>query len=138
MKQWIIFILLVAAGLIAGPVSAQSKDFAGSWTLDVAKTGSKDGPPMVVITLTEKEFTARLGSATGRQMTFRTDGTETDVSNGTRGKASWKATRLEATIITPGGPETVTFWREGAWLVVEASSEKGPMKFFFTKTPAGL
>jgi hypothetical protein len=137
MKRWIVFILLIAAGLMAGPVSAQSKDVAGSWTLDAAKTGSKEGPPMVVITLAEKEFTARLGSATARLMTFRTDGTETDVSQGVRGKALWKGSRLEATLITPRGPETVTFWREGEWLAVEASTEKGPMKFFFGRTPSG-
>src|SRR5262245_7938096 len=126
---FILFVLLIAAGFLAGPAAAQSKDLGGSWTLDAEKSTSKEGPPAVVITLTDKEFTARLGGPKARLMTFRTDGTETDVSEGVRGKAKWNGSRLEATVLksTDGGPETVTFSREGAWLVVEAKSEKGPM-----------
>ena len=134
MKRLIVFLVLILAGLMAGPASAQSKDIAGTWALDAEKSGSKDGPPMIVLTLTATEFTARLGSATARLMTFKTDGTEGEVSQGTRGKAAWKGNRFEATLLLPGGPETVTFWRDGAWLMVEASSEKGPVKLYFKRT----
>ena len=35
------------------------------------------------------------------------------------------------------GTETVTFSRDGAWLVMEGTSkEHGPMKFYFKKAPA--
>ena len=137
---FVLFVLLIAVGFLAGPLAAQGKELAGSWTLDADKSASKDGPPAVVITLTDKEFTARLGGPKARLMTFRTDGTETDVSQGARGKAMWNGSKLEATLLigNSGGPETVTFWREGAWLVVEAKGEKGPMKFYFKKAPSEL
>lgn len=134
MKRLIVLILLILVGLMAGPASAvQSRDIAGSWVLDVEKTGSKEGPPGVIITLAGTDLTARLGGEKARLMTFKTDGTETDVSQGVRGKAVWKGNRLEATVIVPSGPETVTFSRDGAWLLVEASTEKGPMKFYFKR-----
>ena len=137
---FMLFVLLIAVGFLAGPLAAQGKDLAGSWTLDTEKSASKEGPPAVVITLTDKEFTARLGGSQARLMTFKTDGTETDVSQGARGKAKWNGSKLEATLLkaNDGGPETVTFSREGAWLVVEAKGEKGPMKFYFKKAPSGL
>ncbi len=44
--------------------------------------------------------------------------------------------KLNATVISARGEETVTFSREGEWLVVEAKSQDhGQMKFFFKKTP---
>lgn len=138
---FVLFVLLITVGFLAGPLAAQGKDLAGSWTFDAEKSASKEGPPAVVITLTDKEFTARLGGPNARLMTFKTDGTETDVSQGARGKVKWNGSKLEATLISvtnAGGPETVTFSREGAWLVVEARGEKGPMKFYFKKAPSGL
>ena len=137
MKRLVVLILMLA-GLMSGLASAQSRDLAGSWTLDVEKSKSKEGPQAVVITLTDKEFTARLGGPQARLMTFRTDGTETDVSQGIKGRASWNGNKLDATVIKPSGPDTVTFSRDGAWLVVEAKGEDGPMKFFFKKTPSGV
>jgi hypothetical protein len=74
-------------------------------------------------------------------MTFKLDGTEGIVKNGetirARTKAAWKGNKLEATLIPEGrNPETVTFSRDGAWLVVEApTTEKGPMKLYFKKAP---
>jgi hypothetical protein len=133
-----VLILLIAVGLMADSAAEQGRDLAGSWTLDVEKSKTKDGPQAVVITLTDKEFTARLGGAQARLMTFKTDGTETDVSQGIKGKAVWKANKLEASVIKPDGPDTVTFSRDGAWLVVEAKGEAGPLKLFFKKTPSGI
>lgn len=138
MKRFTVLVLMLAGVLTAVPMLAQSKDLAGSWALDVEKSGSNDGPPVVVITQTEREFTARLGSATARLMTFKLDGTESVVSDGFKGKAEWKGSKLDATIVTPGGPETITLSREGTWMVIEVKSEKGPLKLYFKKTPAGL
>jgi hypothetical protein len=137
MKRLIVFIVLILVGLMAGPAGAQNRDLAGTWTLDVEKTGSKDGPPSVVLTLTASEFTARLGGPVARLMTFKTDGTETDVSQGVRGKAVWTGNTLEATLLLPSGPETVKFSRDGAWLLVEPRVDKGPARFFFKRDAKG-
>lgn len=138
MKRLILPIVMVATVLAAAtPAFAQSKDFAGSWMLDAEKSATKDGPPAIVLTLTDKEFTARLGGETARLMTFKLDGTETTLTEGIKAKAAWKGNKLDATITTPNGPETVSFSRDGAWLVMEGSSkEHGPMKFYFKKAPA--
>ena len=133
MKRVIVFILLILVGLMAGPAGAQNRDLTGTWTLDVEKSGSKDGPQSVVITLTAAEFTARLGGPNARLMTFKTDGTEADVSQGVKGKAVWSGNRLDVTLLLSSGPETVKFSREGAWLVVEPSVDKGPNKFFYKR-----
>ena len=127
---------LVRAAVI--PVLAQSRDFAGSWVLDADKSGSKDGPPMIVLTLSDKEFTARLGNETARLMTFKLDGTETVLAEGAaKTKAAWNGNKLAATVVTDRGPETITISRDGAWLVMEGSHpEHGPMKLYFKKAPA--
>lgn len=139
MKKPIVFLLMIVVGLLAGPMSAQSKELAGSWVLDVEKSGTKEGPPAIVLALTDKEFTARLGSAQAPPMTFRTDGIESEIAPGRRGKASWKGNKLEATLMKDSGPESVMFSRDGAWLVVEARDENGQVKpFFFKKAPSGL
>jgi hypothetical protein len=139
MKRLIVpMVIFVTALATASTAFAQSKDLAGSWVLDVEKSGKKDGPPMVVITLTDKEFAARLGGPTARLMTFKLDGTETTLTEGVKAKAAWKGNKLEATITGPTeGPESVLFSRDGAWLVMEGSSkEHGPMKFYFKKAPS--
>jgi len=134
-------LFVVAAMLVASAASAQAqgKDLAGSWALDAEKSKPKDGPALVVITLTDKEFTTRFGSATARVMPFKLDGTETTVGENYRTKAAWKGSKLEATVVSPSYTETITFFREGAYLVMEGSSrEHGPLKFYFKKVPAGL
>lgn len=140
MKRLMIPVVILAAILAAAmPAFAQSKDLAGWWVLDVEKSGTKDGPPMVVITQSDKELTARLGSETARLMTFKLDGTETTLAEGpAKTKAAWKGSRLEATVTMPDrGPETVTLSRDGAWLVIEANPrEHGPTKLYFKKDPA--
>ena len=133
--------LFVVAAMVASSASAQaqSKELAGSWALDAEKSTSKDAPKMVVLTLTDKEFTTRFGSTTARVMPFKLDGTETAVGENYKTKAVWKGTKLEATVVSPTYTETITFFREGAWLVMEGSSrEHGPLKFYFKKIPAGL
>jgi hypothetical protein len=129
--------LVVTAALyaIVMPASAQSKDFSGSWTLDSEKSGTKDGPTLLVLTLTEKELTARAGNPKAPLITFKLDGTET-VHNEIRTKASWNGNKLNATVISAAGAaETISFSRDGAWLLMEGNSpERGPMKLYFKKT----
>jgi hypothetical protein len=137
MKRLILPLAVAAVCAIAAPASAQSKDFSGSWTLDIEKSGTKDGPSLLVLTLTEKELTARAGNAKAKVITFKLDGTET-VTNDVRTKASWNGHKLNATVISPqGAAETISFSRDGAWLLMEGNSpERGPMKLYFKKTPA--
>ena len=138
MKRLTLPIVMFATVLAAAtPAFAQGKDFAGSWVLDAEKSGKTDGPPAIVLTLSDKEFTARLGGEKARLMTFKLDGSETALTEGVKTKAAWKGSKLDATVVTPNGPETVSFSRDGAWLVMEGSSkEHGPMKFYFKKAPA--
>lgn len=140
MKRLMIPIVMIALLATAAPASAQSKELAGSWVIDVEKTGKSEAPPAFVITLTNKEFTARMGDGSAPEMAFKLDGTETTLKSGLKTKASWKGNKLEATLIgTRAGTETLTFSREGAWLVVEGPSPDGkPMKFYFKKAPAKL
>ena len=140
MKRLIVPFVMCAAMLMPSTVFAQSKDLAGSWTLDVEKSGKKDGPPMVVIELTDKEFTAKMGNEKAKPLTFKLDGSETATPDGYKTKAGWKGNKLDATLINPRGEgETISFSRDGAWLVMEGQSkEHGPMKFFFKKTTPKL
>lgn len=134
--------LTVIAMACAGSATAlaQSKDLAGTWVLDADKSGRKDGPPTMVLTLTDKEFTGRVGAATAPAFVFKLDGTETTQKDGARTSAVWKGSKLEATVTSAqGARETITFSREGAWLVMEGTNpEKGAMKFFFKKDPGKL
>jgi hypothetical protein len=137
MKRFVMLFAILAAVAAAAPAWAQSKDLAGSWVLDPEKTGNSDGPKLVVITLTAAEFTARMGSETAPAMAFKLDGTETTLKNGGKTKAAWRGDKLDATVTNERGPETVTFSREGAWLVVESTrGARGPMKLYFKKGPA--
>ena len=138
MKRLIVPIVMFATVLAAAtPAFAQSKDFAGSWVLDAEKSGSKEGPPMIILTLTDKEFTARMGNEKARLMTFNLDGSETTLAEGVKTKVAWKGSKLAATVVTERGPETLTISRDGAWLVMEgAHPEHGPMKLYFKKAPA--
>jgi hypothetical protein len=138
MKRLIIAIVALAA-VFGGPImSGQGKDLAGTWLLDAEKSATKDGPPVVILLLSEKEFTARFGNEKAKAMTFSLDGTERVMPDGHKTKAAWKGSRLEATVTPPDrGPETVTFSRDGNWLVVEPNSkEHGPQKLYFKKAPA--
>ena len=141
MKRLLIPILLLTALVaVATPARAQSKDIAGAWTLDAAKSGTTDGPPMVVLTIKGNDLTARMGSATAREMPFKLDGTETAIPQGPKTKAVWKGNTLEATVTSVRGvPETITFSRDGEWLVLESRHGEKPMKLYFKKagTSAG-
>ena len=128
----------------ATTVFAQGRDFAGSWKLDAEKSATTNAPPLVIITLTEKEFTARFGSETAQPMLFNLDGTERVIKErGVTTKAAWKGDKLVASVKMPApatdedgkpGPDSVTFSREGAWLVLEATMpDHGTTKLYFKK-----
>jgi hypothetical protein len=140
MKRLIVPLVTAMVCALATPASAQSKDFAGSWTLDVEKSGTKDGPATMVFTQTDKEFTAKAGHESAPLMTFALDGTERTLKNGARTKAAWRAAKLDVTVISDQGvSETLTISRDGDWLVMETTSRRGgPLKLFFRKTPAKL
>jgi hypothetical protein len=140
MKRLMISTVMFAAILTAAPAFAQSKALAGSWVLDVEKTGKAEGPPAIVTTLTDQEFIAKVGAGTAPAMVFKLDGTETTLKNGHKTRASWKGNKLEATLIGARPEnETLTFSREGEWLLVEGAGSDGKtMKFYFKKAPAKL
>ena len=118
-------------------VTAQGKDFNGSWVLDVEKSGSKNGPPEMTVTLNAKELAVTAGTGERAQtLRFALDGTETDMGNGRKGKAAWKGDKLVTTLTTSRGPVTVTLWREGVWLVQEAGGGGESTKLYFKKAPA--
>jgi hypothetical protein len=91
MKRLFVTTLMLAGVMAAGtPAFAQGKDLGGSWVLDVEKTGKKEGPPAIVITLTAAEFVAKVGSETAPALTFKLDGSETPMARGGKTKAAWK------------------------------------------------
>ena len=130
-------VMVVLIALFGGPMSGQGKDVGGTWLLDTAKSSTKEGPPMVILALTDKEFSAQFGNEKARVMKFTLDGVEQVTPEGAKTKASWNGNRLEATVTMPGRPtETVVFSREGNWLLVEAPSQKqGAEKLYFKKAP---
>ena len=71
---------------------------------------------------------------------FKLDGTETPAEKGGKTKAAWNGNKLDATFISKdGNAETITFSRDGAWLVMEGKSkDHGPMKFYFKKDAGKL
>ena len=133
MKRWAMLFVAV----MTTAVLAQGREFSGSWVLDVEKSGSKQGPPVMTVVLTAKEFKVTMGAGERVEtIVLKTDGTETDIDHGNKGKAEWKGDKLVATIISSHGPSSVTFSREGAWLVQEGQSGRGPAKLYFKKAPA--
>lgn len=139
MKRLILPLVTAVVCAIAAPALAQSKDFAGSWTLDAEKSGTKDGPATMIFTMTDKELTARAGHPNSPVMRFALDGTETAMKDGAKTKAVWRGSKLDLIVTNEKGiAETMTISRDGAWLVTEANSHGGPLKLYLKKTPAKL
>ena len=139
-KLLVLFVGLAAVLTATTTTFAQSKDLSGSWVLDVEKSGKKEGPPMIEITLSPAEFVAKVGSEKAPPITFKLDGTETPAQKGGKTKGAWHGNKLDATFISQdGNAETITFSRDGAWLVMEGKSkDHGPMKFYFKKAAGKL
>jgi hypothetical protein len=127
--------LAVALALTVGTVHAQTPNLAGTWIMDPEKSGTKDGPPMIMLTQTETELSIRVGSETGRLMRFALDGKEREFSPGAKTRAIWKDGKLETTTITvERGTERINIFRDGLWLVAEVfHPETGPRKWYFKK-----
>lgn len=66
MKRLILPLIVAVVCAITAPALAQSKDFAGSWTLDVEKSGTKDGPPTMTSQANESSAAARSSSFCAR------------------------------------------------------------------------
>jgi len=140
-KLFVLFVGIAVFLTATTPTFAQSKDLSGSWVLDAEKSGKKEGPPAISITLTASEFIAKLGPETAPAVTFKLDGTETPMpKGGGKARAKWEGNKVAATIVAPNGnTDTVRFSRDGAWLVMEGESkEHGPTKFYFKKADGKL
>jgi len=128
---------MLFVAVLAATTFAQGRDFGGTWVLDAEKSSTKQGPGTMTIVLGANEFKVTMGDGTrAATLAFKLDGTETELEHGNKGKAAWKGDKLEATIISSRGPSSVTFSREGAWLVQEGKSSHGPEKLYFKKAPA--
>lgn len=122
-----------AAAATLAQTSDRSKDLAGTWVIDADKSGGAEDPAVVVLTMTATDFTARFGSETARVTAFKLDGTETMLPNGGKAQAAWRGATLDATVTTQRGPDTISFSRDGAWLVIDLNTPRGPKKLFFKK-----
>lgn len=138
---------------------AQGRNFAGEWILDAAKTGplagapatnapaaagrqaGPAGPPKMFIKQTAKEISIGMGRE-DNVVTFNLDGSDAAQKQGTS-KMAWKGDKLVATVTSaraggPSGGTSLTFYREGAWLVVEepAHGGNGVEKLYYAKATA--
>ena len=134
MKRWAMAFVVV----LTTAVFAQGRDLGGSWVLDGEKSATTaDTPPALSIALTAKEFTITMRPGPKAEaLTFRLDGTETEFSRGSRGKAEWKGDTLVATMTNARGATSVSFSREGAWLVQSGDDHGKPIKLYFKKAVA--
>jgi len=105
---------------------AQGRDLAGTWVLDPAKTGpiqgapagaAAGGPVKMFVKQTASEISVAMGSETN-VVAFNIDGTEKEQKIGTS-KMEWKGNKMLATVSSQRNTMTLTFYRDGAWLVVE-------------------
>lgn len=143
MKTVITVLFIVA---MTAATFAQGRNLAGEWTLDAAKSGQPagaraGGPPKMFIKQTAKEISIGMGSE-ANVVSFNLDGTEAEQKMG-KSKMAWKGDKFLATVTSArgGGPNnsmTLTFYREGAWLVVEepAHSGAGIEKLYYAKAAA--
>jgi hypothetical protein len=126
-------LVMLFVGVMTSAVLAQGKDLGGSWVLDAEKSGGARGPAAITLTVSEKEFVVKAGA---EETHFKLDGTASDLGHGGRGKAAWKGDKMEVTIMMEKGDQTLTFAREGAWLVQEGTNARGAVKVYFKKAPA--
>jgi opacity protein-like surface antigen len=160
----VLLIALVAALAMPYAAFAQAKpDFAGTWTLDAAKSdppparggggagggggrgggraggggGGRGGGGPITITQTATEITI------GNQ-TYKLDGTETEVQMGRGGaakaKASWEGDKLVITTNIDAGGQAITqkavrsLSADGKEMTVETETPAGTRKQVYTKS----
>lgn len=146
--------VLFTIALAATPF-VESRDLSGTWTLDAAKTGplagapaakapdasgrqaGPAGPPKMFIKQSTKEISIGMGRE-DNVVTFNLDGSENEQKQG-KSKMAWKGDKFVATITSAragtNGGMSLTFYREGAWLVVEepAHGGTGIEKLYYAK-----
>jgi hypothetical protein len=142
-----LFIVVVA---VSASTFAQGRNLAGAWTLDMVKTGPlagapttaagaarAGGPPKMFIKQTAKEMSVGMGSE-ANVVTFNLDGSDAAQKQG-KSKMEWKGDKFVATLTSERGAMSLTFYREGAWLVVEepAHGGNGVEKLYYAKAAAG-
>lgn len=137
--------MFVVAAAMSAPAFAQGRNLAGTWSLDAAKTGpipgmpadakGTSGPPKMFIKQTPTEISIGMGREEN-VVTFNLDGSEKEQKQG-KSKMEWKGDKFVATVTGPRGDGggALTFYREGAWLVVEqpAHTGTGPEKLYYAK-----
>ena len=144
MKKLAVLLTVVVAMSVSA--FAQGRAIAGEWVVDTTKTPAhagaapgEGGPPKVFIKQTAKEITIGMGSP-DNIVTFNLDGSVAEQKMG-KSKMEWKGDKFLATLINGRGGETMTltFYREGAWLVVEEPLHEGTgvEKVYYTKAAAG-
>lgn len=130
------------AAVMAATTFAQGRDLSGTWSFDSAKTGpiagaqpGAAGPGKMFIKQTPKEMSIAMGRE-DNTMTFNLDGSDTPQKQGSS-KMAWKGDRFVATMTGSRGSSSLTFYREGAWLVVEEPAHgNGIEKLYFAKAGA--
>lgn len=146
MKKLAVFFAVAIAMSVSA--FAQGRDLAGVWTLDAAKTGKPAagvpadaaGPPKMFIKQTAKDISIAMGRE-DNAVTFNLDGSESEQKMG-KSKMEWKGDKFVATVTgaRAGGPSgtALTFYREGAWLVVESPAHGGnpSEKIYYAKAAA--
>ena len=131
-----VLILTAAFFLFTASTIAQSKDFSGTWVPDATKSGDTHHAPTLVITMDTKTISLRPVDEK-HALVFNLDGSETTQPLGARGKAAWRGSKLELTLITPRGPQSMTWSRDGDWLVQESQGRSGAVTVFFKRQSAG-
>jgi hypothetical protein len=137
--------VFVVAVAMSAAAFAQGRNIAGAWALDIAKTGAPaasaagraGGPPKMFITQTPKAIAIAMGNE-ANVVSFNLDGSESEQKMG-KSRMEWKGDKFIATVsATRDGKamtNSLTFYREGAWLVVEnpAHDGGGVEKMYYAK-----
>jgi hypothetical protein len=126
--------LAAVLAFVSSTALAQSKDFNGTWVPDPPKSGVSHAPTLK-ITMTAKSISLQPADQKEAALVFNLDGTESEMPRGAKGKAEWKGNKLELTLITPRGPQSMTWWREGDLLVQEMQTPRGAEKTSFKRQP---
>ena len=117
--------------LLSSVIAAQSRDFNGTWIMDKERSTGDEGPPQFTVVMTATTLTMTPPeTAKMPPLVFTLDGKET-LRGGLMFKAEWKNDKLETTI----GGTTITWSREGAFLVHEGPMKPGdkPSKIYYKK-----
>jgi hypothetical protein len=137
---------LAAACLLGATASAQgasqktaaTHDIAGRWIPDADKSAGMKFPPnaMVTVSMTDKIVTIKMdppapGHEAGPGMVFSLDG-KPSVQDGASLSAAWKGDKLMTTFKSDRGEDTTSWYREGEYLVREATGAH-PSKIYLKK-----